>query len=100
MTRAFRENSEFSELENKVLSRISGGKWAEPELGRQGVTSTSSLPALRFAKKGKPSFSTPQIHRQNLTISLAAPTECASICFAIFPGGVSEPKGKFSTLSA
>jgi NAD(P)-dependent dehydrogenase (short-subunit alcohol dehydrogenase family) len=31
MTRAFRENSEFSELENKVLSRIPGGKWAEPE---------------------------------------------------------------------
>jgi NAD(P)-dependent dehydrogenase (short-subunit alcohol dehydrogenase family) len=31
MTRAFRENSEFSELENKVLSRIPGGKRAEPE---------------------------------------------------------------------
>jgi hypothetical protein len=27
------------------------------------------------------------------------PIECASICFAIFPGGVSEPKGNFSTLS-
>jgi NAD(P)-dependent dehydrogenase (short-subunit alcohol dehydrogenase family) len=31
MTRAFRENSEFSEAKNKVLSRIPGGKWAEPE---------------------------------------------------------------------
>jgi NAD(P)-dependent dehydrogenase (short-subunit alcohol dehydrogenase family) len=31
MTRALRENSEFSELKNKVLSRIPGGKWAEPE---------------------------------------------------------------------
>ena len=41
-----------------------------------------------------------KIHRPNLTIRLATPIECASICFAIFPGGVSEPKGKLATLSA
>jgi PAS domain S-box-containing protein len=41
-----------------------------------------------------------KIHRPSLTVSLATPIECASICFAIFPGGVSEPKGNFSTLSA
>lgn len=40
------------------------------------------------------------IHRPNLTISLATAIACASICFAIFPGGVSEPKGKLATLSA
>ena len=29
MTRALRENPEFSELKNKVLARIPGGQWAE-----------------------------------------------------------------------
>jgi hypothetical protein len=58
------------------------------------------LAPLRFAQNGKPSFFSPKIHRPNLTISLATPIECVSICFAIFPGGVSQPKGNFSTLSA
>jgi NAD(P)-dependent dehydrogenase (short-subunit alcohol dehydrogenase family) len=31
MTRALRENSELSELRNKVLARIPGGQWAEAE---------------------------------------------------------------------
>jgi len=31
MTRALRENSEFSELRNKVLARIPGGQWADAE---------------------------------------------------------------------
>jgi hypothetical protein len=59
-----------------------------------------NLPPSRFAKNGKPPFSSPKTYRPNFTISLAMPIECVSICFAIFPGGVSEPKGNFSTLSA
>jgi NAD(P)-dependent dehydrogenase (short-subunit alcohol dehydrogenase family) len=31
MTRALREDPALSELNNKVLARIPGGKWAEPE---------------------------------------------------------------------
>jgi NAD(P)-dependent dehydrogenase (short-subunit alcohol dehydrogenase family) len=31
MTRAIRENSEYSEFNNKVVARIPNGKWAEPE---------------------------------------------------------------------
>jgi hypothetical protein len=51
-------------------------------------------------RDGKPPFSSPKIHRASFTISLATPIECVSICFAIFPGGVSEPKSNFSRLSA
>jgi hypothetical protein len=56
--------------------------------------------AFTIRKKRKPSFSNSKIHRPNFTISLATPIECASICFDIFPGEVSETKGSFSTLSA
>ena len=31
MTRAVRENPEYSEFNNKVVARIPGGEWAEPE---------------------------------------------------------------------
>ena len=31
MTRALRENLELSEFNSKVVARIPGGKWAEPE---------------------------------------------------------------------
>jgi hypothetical protein len=43
----------------------------------------------------KPGNSPPELYHQ-----LGTPIECVSICFAFFPGGVSEPKGNFSTLSA
>jgi hypothetical protein len=39
-------------------------------------------------------------YRPNLTISLATPRECCSICSTIFAGGTSEPAGNLSTLSA
>lgn len=90
---------DFGEQDAIIKAQRRHGKW---QFSSTGAAFAPQLQACAFTicKKGKPSFPQPKIHRQNLTIILAAPTECVSICFAIFPGGVSEPKGNLSTLIA
>jgi hypothetical protein len=70
------------------------------QFGRGGSRSQLQACTFKLRKRRQTPFSSPKTHRPNFTISLATPIECVSISFAIFPGGASEPKGNFSTLSA
>jgi hypothetical protein len=68
--------------------------------GRLSLLNFKLAPFTIRKKKRETVILQPETHRPNFTISWATSIECASICFAILPGRVSEPKGNFPTLSA